>query len=129
MPGPASHMFIADRVAEMFNIFNDAEVHRLTSGNNQKYFKMGSSGPDLFFFAPDYDAILYPSIVLPYVRDVVAPIRDFYETVIEPVTDIINDVEDGVEVVLDEVTCNAVSNVTDRIDATLDSIAGISTWS
>ncbi len=125
MPGPASHMFIADRVAEQFNIFNDADIHRYTSGENRKYFKMGSSGPDLFFFAPDYDAILYPSIVLPYVRDVVAPIRDFYETVIEPVTDFINDVEEGVEVVLDEVTCNAVSDVTDRIDAINESLAGI----
>ena len=125
MPGPASHMFIADRISEMFGPFDDREINRLTSGTNQKYYKMGSSGPDLFFFAPDYDLILYPSILLPFVRDVVQPIRDIYENVIEPVIEIIDDVEEGVEAVLDDVTCNAVSTVTDRVDAINESLAGI----
>lgn len=125
MPGPASHMFIADKVAEMFSIFSDAEIYRLTSGDNKKYYKMGSSGPDLFFFAPDYETILYPSLLLPYLRDVVQPIREVYENVIEPVVDAIEGVEEAVEVVLDEVTCNAVSTVTDRVDAINESLAGI----
>ena len=86
---------------------------------------MGSSGPDLFFFAPDYDVILYPSILLPFANDVVQPIRDIYENVIAPVTDIINDVEEGVEVVMDELTCNALSTVTDRVDAINESLADI----
>ncbi len=125
MPGPASHMFVADRVSELFSIFSDAEVYNLTSGANKKYYKMGSSGPDLFFFAPDYDVILYPSIVLPYVRDVVQPIRNIYKEVIEPVLDVINDFEESAEAVLDEVTCNSVSTVTERVDAINESLAGI----
>jgi hypothetical protein len=118
-------MFIADRVAEMLKLPDDKEIIHLTSGENQKYYKMGSIGPDLFFFAPDYDAILYPSILLPFARDVVQPIRDVYEDIIGPVVKIIDDVEEGVDAVLDEVTCNAASTVNDRVDAINESLAGL----
>ena len=122
MPGSASHMFIADRVAEMLD---DQEINHLTSGENQKYYKMGSIGPDLFFFAPDYDAILYPSIVLPFARDVVQPIRDVYENFIGPVVKFIDDMEEDIEDDLNDATCNAVSTVNDRVDAINESLASL----
>ena len=124
MPGPASHMFIAEKIAEKFNIFDDEEIYKLTSGKNRKYYKMGSSGPDLFFFAPDYEFIYYPSLVLPFIRDIVGPISDAYDK-IKPIVNVIDNVEEAAKDVGDDVTCNAVSNVADRLVAINKSLATV----
>jgi len=125
MPGPASHMFIAERVAQQFSPIRDINITRLTSGVNEPYYKLGSTGPDLFFFAPDYEVILYPSLVLPYVRDVVLPVKALYDDIIAPVAEVIEDVEEGAQAVLDEATCDAYSTLEDRVDALLQNLSSL----
>ena len=62
--------------------------------NNQGNTMMGAVGPDLFFFAPDYEVVdklykLYQNIekVVDLYNDIVQPFRDIKDAVVEPVED------------------------------------------
>lgn len=125
MPGPASHLFIADKVSESFSTFTDFDVKKLTSGINEKYYKMGSTGPDLWFFAPDYPINRYMEILLVYGRDIVQPIREFYEDTIEPVVENIEEVSEVADVFLDKATCNNISNIKSRVGHILETLGGL----
>ena len=116
MPGPASHLFIASKIAESYDDISDAEIKNLISGENEKYYKMGSTGPDLWFFAPDYPIIEYMEVLLEFLSKIALPIKDLYEDTIEPVVDAIGDVTDGVETVLDTATCDSISSIQTRTD-------------
>lgn len=125
MPGPASHLYIAEKIADTFSFYNEQEVKSLVSGVNDKYYKMGATGPDLWFFAPDYKAVRITEMLLEFVNSVVQPIQEIYDDTIKPVVDKIDEVEEKVDAVLDEVTCQNISNIKDRTDGITDTIAAI----
>ena len=125
MPGPASHLHIAEKIADSFSFYTEREIKTYSSGVNEKYYKMGSTGPDLWFFAPDYDVIRYSEILLEYVNSVVQPIKGLYEDTIKPVVDQVQDVQESVDAVLDDLTCQNISNIKTRTDQISETIAAL----
>jgi hypothetical protein len=89
--------------------------------NHSDYFRLGSIGPDLLFFAPDYDPAVQDLLkrVLQVYDDVVAPLKALYEKAIEPVREQIDRFDEAVFATLDAATCNSFSSIQQEIDATL----------
>ena len=124
MPGPASHIFIANAILKSLDPETQTDVLDLVSGENEQYFYMGSSGPDLWFFAPDYPIIEFMEVLFEYTSKIVLPIMDLYENTIAPVVEAIEDVTDEVDVVLDTATCESISNIQARTEHITELLSG-----
>ena len=51
MPGPASHLFIASKIAESYDDISDAEIKNLISGENENY-RMANKIDNLITLCP-----------------------------------------------------------------------------
>jgi hypothetical protein len=110
MPGIATHMAIADIIAEQLNEeVNIDEIKKIIQ-NNEAYFKMGSLGPDMLFFAPDYGDEVRDSLysILEFYDDYFEPLENFYDSYIQPAVDLADDVTDMIDETL---FCNTMNEL------------------
>ena len=89
--------------------------------------RLGAVGPDLTFFAPDFGdwSVALVRILAEFYDEVIGPIVDLYEKWVEPVLDALHQIEEGVDAVLDDVTCGLVGTLKDNLDAVLDRVSAI----
>lgn len=89
------NIVLAEAMAELYSNGNAASQNVSTEMfNNRQHAMLGAVGPDLFFFAPDYEIvdklfILYKNFekVIDLYNDIVQPFRDIRDAVVEPVED------------------------------------------
>jgi len=125
MPGVATHIAIANMINENLDENNiDEQKIKDILKENESYFKMGSLGPDMLFFAPDYDNDIHRLLkqITDFYEDIIEPIEEFHEKYIEPITDFIDETGDAID---EAVFCNLFEEVGDECDTLLDRIAQI----
>lgn len=125
MPGVVTHMAIADIIANKLDInIQDEEKLLKIIEENDKYYRMGSLGPDMLFFAPDYSQEIHDLLkqITDFYETVIEPIEEFQETYIEPITDFVNDVTDTID---EEIFCGLFEEVGNQCDYTMDLVAGV----
>ena len=106
MPKIITHIAIMDRVIAKLESSSDPrerEIARIMS-NNREAAILGAIGPDIFFWAPDYD---FNQILLE-VYSVYKFLKDLYDSTIGKVVAIIDEVGEAVEDVVEEVAPGAV---------------------
>lgn len=126
MPGIPSHILIAEQAIQTFSPTSDSEVYAIVN-QHPNLVRLGSVGPDLAFFAPDFGdwSVALVRILAEFYDDAIKPIVELYEDWVEPVLDTLNQIEDNVEVVLDAVTCDLVSTLSDNVDAVATRVSGV----
>lgn len=125
MPGVVTHMAIAEIIADKLDL-RIADEKKISSliNSNKEYYKMGSLGPDMLFFAPDYSQEIKELLeqITNFYETIVEPIEEFHDTYIEPITDFVSDVEDTID---EEVFCGLFEEVGNECDNTMELVSGI----
>ena len=106
MPKIITHIAIMDRVIAKLESSSDPmdrEIARVMSSNREAAI-LGAIGPDIFFWAPDYD---FNQILLE-VYSVYKFLKDLYDSTIGKVAAIVDEVGEAVEDVVEEVAPGAV---------------------
>jgi hypothetical protein len=87
MPSYAIHLIVLDKAVEKLRVSgHNAEADLLAKYGD--YSALGAMGPDIYFFAPDMDAVTHDLINFIFeVYDVLEPFIDFYKDYVEPVMD------------------------------------------
>ncbi len=91
------HIVIQEAVPELYAMGNSAAINAANVIQNEKPSALlGSVGPDLFFWGPDYEVVdklykLYKNIeeVVGIYNKVVQPIREIKDEIVEPVEDLV----------------------------------------
>ena len=125
MPGVLTHIAIAEIIADKLDI-TDASEEKISQiiKNNEKYYKMGSLGPDMLFFAPDYGQDIKELLeqITSFYETIIEPIEEFYGTYIEPVAEFVGDVESTID---EEVFCGLFKEVGNQCDHTMNLVSGL----
>jgi hypothetical protein len=125
MPGIATHIAIAKIIKEKLdiNLEDESKIKNLIE-ENESFYKMGSLGPDMLFFAPDYGEGIHELLkqITDFYENIIEPIENFYETYIEPMTDFVDDVVGTID---ETVFCGLFSEVGNQCDDTLNRISEI----
>ena len=106
MPKILTHVAIMDRVIAKLGSSsdpNDREIARIMRDNREAAI-LGAIGPDIFFWAPDYD---FNQVLLEVYR-VYKFLKDLYDSTIGKVAEIIEEVGEAVEETVEEVAPGAV---------------------
>ncbi len=122
MPGVATHIAIADMIiGNLDSSLSKEQMIKDIISQNSSYYKMGSLGPDMLFFAPDFSQDIHEILnqMIDFYEDVIEPIEEFHDTYIEPITDFVDDVVDTVD---DTLFCGLMQTVGDQCDATMNRI-------
>lgn len=114
MPGLASHVLIADEIADSIAPSDGIELFTLVN-NERSHFLMGALAPDIFFFAPDFgdEPAHLLRIMSSFYDKVISPIERFYNDAIRPVE---QDLETAVTAADQEALCGLIGTVKDEID-------------
>lgn len=122
MPGVASHILIADVVADGIELADGEELFRIVQ-TQRPMFRMGAIAPDMFFFAPDFG---------PWSVDLLRVVTTIYDDVIKPAKGIVDDIVDPIEEALDavadeldEATCGLFSALPNEIDQLTADLSGL----
>ena len=126
MPGIATHVLMADLAADS-HTGPDGAALRDVIDSHRAIYRLGAVGPDLAFFAPDFGdaAVTFVRRLATMYDQLIGPLVELYETHVEPIVDAIETVEEGVEAVLDELTCGLVGDVkaqADQVASRIDAI-------
>ena len=125
MPGVVTHMAIAEIIADRLdmNVADEEKISNIIE-NNEKYYKMGSLGPDMLFFAPDYSQDIKELLeqITSFYETIIEPIEEFHDTYIEPITDFVSDVGETID---EEVFCGLFGEVGDQCDQTMELVSGV----
>lgn len=121
MPGISTHMAIADLIADQLNEETNVDELKKIIQNHEDFFKMGSLGPDMLFFAPDYGDEIKSVLedVVGFYDNFIQPIEELYEDYIQPVMETIDEV---VDVADKELFCSTINTVGNELGVLMDRI-------
>jgi hypothetical protein len=125
MPGTATHMVIADIINNTLdiNIGDEKKIKEIIEGN-EDYFKMGSLGPDMLFFAPDYNDDVHQMLeqIVDFYEKIIEPAEEVYDKYIEP---IVNAINRGINDLDKSMFCGTFEELGNEIDSTLERLSQI----
>lgn len=113
MPGIASHVLIADVIADKVpHRGKDDDLFLLLNAHRSEYL-FGAIAPDMLVLAPDFGdwSVLLLRLLTDFYDRVIGPVSDLYDTYLRPIEEGLEDIEDEIHKELDEVTCGLVSGL------------------
>ena len=121
MPGIPSHILMAEEIANKLSPKRDGVLMKSIL-SSPKFYRLGAVGPDLLFFAADYEDTSHAILgqILSFYDEVIGPFVDLYEEYIKPVAAAIEAVDEGIDSVLDELTCGLTGTIGSEIDSLMD---------
>jgi hypothetical protein len=126
MPGIPSHILMVEESVSTLSPTTDSDLYAIVN-LHPDVVRLGAVGPDLTFFAPDFGdwSVALVRILAEFYDEAVGPIVELYEKWVGPVLDALERVEEGAQVVLDEVTCDLVGTLEDNLNGVQARVHGI----